>query len=436
MDVRLLIRQRLEELGLEQKDLAAAAEVTESYISQLLTRKKMPPAPDRTDIYDKMSRLLKLPPGKLAKLADLQRKDELKRALERPSRALVQGGSRTDPREVLTRRERDRSARSSRSSPSASSNASSRRSSWTWSREWPRKSWRTKTGSTWWLDSAGRSYEDMRVIVLEFLDTDIFNVSVENCVSFLDPLIESWDIDLATFGMEIVLNRRLAPGALQEVRVRRKGADQPLEEEPGLKEFLRDPQLSGDAAQEEIEFLRGLRFKGKRPTSLYYYRELQNLRDPLHFRGPRPGERDPRRLSARVHVLAAPPAPDPGGGLRRGHRALQRSLDVRRPRSAQDLSGRRGGAIRGAGITATPRGEGERPRVSRGSSRRRPDPRGQRPTNVDSGAVHRGGHARRAWGPRPLHGGASGNIGSVLSRRRPRATAARRATPPLPAPGG
>ena len=40
MDVCLVIKQRLEELGLEQKDLAAAAEVTESYISQLLTRKK------------------------------------------------------------------------------------------------------------------------------------------------------------------------------------------------------------------------------------------------------------------------------------------------------------------------------------------------------------------------------------------------------------
>ena len=43
MDVCLVIKQRLEELGLEQKDLASAAEVTESYISQLLTRKKLPP---------------------------------------------------------------------------------------------------------------------------------------------------------------------------------------------------------------------------------------------------------------------------------------------------------------------------------------------------------------------------------------------------------
>ena len=55
-------------------------------------------------------------------------------------------------------------------------------------------------------------------------------------------------------------------------------------EEPGLKEFLQDPALSGTATEEEIEFLKRLRFKGRRPTALYYYRELQNLRDPLHFR--------------------------------------------------------------------------------------------------------------------------------------------------------
>jgi hypothetical protein len=29
-----------------------------------------------------------------------------------------------------------------------------------------------------------------------------------------------------------------------------------------------------------------MRFNGKRPTALYYYRELQSFRDPLHFRAP------------------------------------------------------------------------------------------------------------------------------------------------------
>jgi hypothetical protein len=53
--------------------------------------------------------------------------------------------------------------------------------------------------------------------------------------------------------------------------------------EPGLKEFLNNRSLSGTAAKEEVDFLKKLRFNGKRPTALYYYRELQNLRDPLHF---------------------------------------------------------------------------------------------------------------------------------------------------------
>ena len=81
MDVSFVIRQRLEEFGLEQRELARAAQVTESYISQLLTRKKAPPAPSRTDIYDKMDRFLKLPSGELARLAEVQRKAELKREL-------------------------------------------------------------------------------------------------------------------------------------------------------------------------------------------------------------------------------------------------------------------------------------------------------------------------------------------------------------------
>ena len=33
-----------------------------------------------------------------------------------------------------------------------------------------------------------------------------------------------------------------------------------------------------------MKFLNQLKFNGKRPNALYYYRELQNLRGPLHFR--------------------------------------------------------------------------------------------------------------------------------------------------------
>src|SRR6202171_1515231 len=99
MDVRLAIKQRLEELGLEQRDLAAAAEVTESYISQLLTGKKLPPEPGRTDIYDKIGKFLKLPGGKLARRADHQRKKVLKRNLEEPPKPLLK-----EVRELILRK--------------------------------------------------------------------------------------------------------------------------------------------------------------------------------------------------------------------------------------------------------------------------------------------------------------------------------------------
>ena len=131
---------------------------------------------------------------------------------------------------------------------------------------------------------SNRSYEQMRVIVLDFLDSDIFNVSLENRNAFLDPLIESWDIDLATFGIEIVLNRRVPPGQPSKFEFVETKPDQALEEEPGFREFLNGPSLRGDVTEEEIELLKKLRFKGKRRTPLYYYRKSQRLRDPLHFR--------------------------------------------------------------------------------------------------------------------------------------------------------
>src|ERR1700746_2125402 len=114
---------------------------------------------------------------------------------------------------------------------------------------------------------AGRSYEQLRVTLLEFLDTDVFSLSPENCVSFLDPLIESWDVDLTSFGMEIVLNRRVASGDPRRFAFVETGPDQP-EVEPGFKEFLKDSALSETATKEEIELLKKLRFNGKRPTSL------------------------------------------------------------------------------------------------------------------------------------------------------------------------
>ncbi len=285
MDVCLVIKARLEELGFEQKDLAAAAEVTESYVSQLLTRKKLPPAPNRTDIYEKMGGFLKLSSGKLAKLAEAQRKEELKRGFEDPPAPLFE-----EVRELILRRCTPERQQQVRVIFEKQPFGELERLVTQKLLDVVKRVARGELENEEWVHDVarltGQTYEQMRVIILEFLDTDVFHVSGENCISFLKPLIESWDIDLSTLGMEIVLNHRLVPGhpkKFEFVEVERE-PHHPLEDEPGLAEFLQDDSLSGNATREEIEFLRRLRFKGKRPTPLYYYRELQNLRDPVHFR--------------------------------------------------------------------------------------------------------------------------------------------------------
>jgi len=284
MDFGSVVRGRLAALGLEQKDLAAAAEVTESYISQLLSRKKAPPAPDRTDIYGKMEALLNLPGDRLSTLASHERRDQLKRAVGDPPTPLHE-----EVRELVLRKCTAAKKEQIRSTFEKEPFGALEHVVTQKLLEAVKNAVRKELENESWLElvarGTGRSYKQMRVLVLEFLDTDIFNLSVENCVSFLDPLIDSWDIDLPGFGMEIVLSRRLAPGHSRRLEFVERELDEPIHEEPGFAEFLRDRSLSGDATEQEIAFLKSLRFKGNRPTTLYYYRALQNLRDPLHFRG-------------------------------------------------------------------------------------------------------------------------------------------------------
>jgi len=284
VDVSIVVRQRLADLGLEQKELARAARVTESYVSQLLARKKAPPAPNRTDIYERMDRFLKLPKGELARLAELERKEELKRELgEEPAplfkavRVLILSKCHPD-REPHVRAifERQPFGELERLVTQKLLDVVKTISA-------------TELKNDRWLRTvarlSGRSFEETRVLVLEFLDTDVFHVSTEQCVAFLDPLIESWDVDLTTLGLEIVLNRRVTDEPVKRFAFVERVPEHLLE--PGLREFMADPSLSGTATPAELDFLRSLRFSAGRPTPLYYYRELQSLRDPLHFRAPR-----------------------------------------------------------------------------------------------------------------------------------------------------
>jgi hypothetical protein len=248
--------------------------VTESYVSQLLTSKKAPPAPNRTDIYPRIEAFLQLPPGQLAKLAEIQRQEELKkRVAERPEplfrqcRALIM--------ETCARRSQPDVSAVLEREPFGVLERLVTQTFLDVAREVAK---REKDNDEWLHRVAARE------VVLQFLEADVFSVSVENGVALLTPLIEGWDIDLATFAMEVVLHEGMAEYRKKQFGFFESRTEEKRRAEPGLEEFLRDKSLSGDASEDEIEFLRTLRLRGRSPAPIYYYRELQNLRDPFHFR--------------------------------------------------------------------------------------------------------------------------------------------------------
>jgi transcriptional regulator with XRE-family HTH domain len=285
VDIALVIRQRLEERGLEQRDLAAAAEVTESYISQLLAGKKMPPDPDRTDLYDKIARVLNLSSQELGRLANTQRREERQRKVLDPPRPLFPEFRQLILRKCIATKRKQITRIFEREPFGEFERFVTQRLL-----DVAKRVVREELADEPWIHRVARlskrSYEEAHVLILEFLDTDVFHVSAENCLWFLDPLLESWDVEFDSFSLEIVLNRRLARRHRKKLEFREAepepGPSSP-KIEPGLAAFLQDAQLSASLTEEETVFLKSLTFNGKRPSPLYYYRELQNLRDPLHF---------------------------------------------------------------------------------------------------------------------------------------------------------
>jgi hypothetical protein len=154
---------------------------------------------------------LKLPSSRLSKLADHQRKEVLKRNLEDPPKPLLK-----EVRQLILSKCAPEKEKQMRVIFEKQPFGELERLVTQKLLDAAKKIAKNELQSEKWLHSvarlSGKSYETMRVSILEFLDTDVFSISAENCASFLDPLIESWDIDLATFGVEIVLNRRLIPG--------------------------------------------------------------------------------------------------------------------------------------------------------------------------------------------------------------------------------
>ena len=183
MDLPLLIKHRLKELRRGQKELAAAAQVTESYISQLLKGRRS--AGVREDGHLRQDRAVpQAAPDTLAQMADVQRTDALKKKLADPPTPLfkdvrglilasanrARNGCPCDLREesfgalerLVTQKLLDVAQRVAR-------------------QELRDENWLRLVAR-----HSGRSYQQIRVVIFDFsINLDVFNLSVENCVTFL-----------------------------------------------------------------------------------------------------------------------------------------------------------------------------------------------------------------------------------------------------------
>jgi hypothetical protein len=68
-----LLRQRLKELKRTSRDLAEAVEVPTAYIDELISGRRRPPLPGRTDLYERMTSFLRLGRNDLVNRARAER---------------------------------------------------------------------------------------------------------------------------------------------------------------------------------------------------------------------------------------------------------------------------------------------------------------------------------------------------------------------------
>lgn len=196
--VSLLLRRRLRELKRTPRELAEAVRVSETYMADIVAGRRRPPAPSRSDLYTPMTKFLRLHRNDLPTCA-------------RAERAAVAQAGRPDPkvrRQVLELCAPDRQRvvlrRLARSDgPALESVIVGRLLSV--AQGFVNRKLEDEVGLRMAATRDGCTYLEARMRLLEFLDADSASLTPRDCEEFLRPRINTWDIDLETHAMRIVL---------------------------------------------------------------------------------------------------------------------------------------------------------------------------------------------------------------------------------------
>jgi hypothetical protein len=195
-----LVRQRLKEIGRSSTQLAEAVQVPRSYIDDLIAGHRRPPLPGRTDIYLKMTSFLRLRRNDVATCARGERASALPARAPAPRvRDMLLELCAPATAAALTRRRSARSAAELSDFFQRVLDVAQSAVLRTLDDQIAVRLAAAERGST---------YIEMRGRVLEFLDVTADTLTPEDLKEFLRPRIASWDVDLETGVLRVVLRTR------------------------------------------------------------------------------------------------------------------------------------------------------------------------------------------------------------------------------------
>jgi len=199
--VSQLLRRRLKELKRTPRELAEAAQVSEEYVSDLLSGRRDPPAPGRTDLYDRMTKFLRLHRNDLPTCAKAEREGMVVKTKRPDAKIRTLLLELCDPSKV---RKLDRRL-SRKDTETAVLDRLIAQRLLEVAQGFVRRQLDDEVGIRVAANREGISYLEMRMRLLEFLDCTVDSLSASDHEVFIRPRIGSWDIDLETKAMRIVL---------------------------------------------------------------------------------------------------------------------------------------------------------------------------------------------------------------------------------------
>ena len=194
-----LIRRRLRELGRTQSELADAVGLPEEFVADLVSGKRRPPAPDESDIYDGMTRFLRLSRNDLGLCARAEREGQVveRRRASRRVRELILALCTPARSRVVVRR-------LARPGGTELEHIIVDRLL-AIAKGFARRQLEDEFGIRVAARRAGLSPSERRMRLLDFLDTTAGTLTEADIADFVQPRLEGWDIDFETHAMRIVL---------------------------------------------------------------------------------------------------------------------------------------------------------------------------------------------------------------------------------------